>query len=401
MLKEKRPMSTLISFLGGGKQGGSYRTTDYQFTDGEIYADERYFGLVLTKKIKPKKLILLGTSGSMWDVFFEAGLDDYTKEWSDLSDAVQRDAVTIELLRPFESFLTEQLGMQVSCQLIDYAKHAEGQVSILQKLHDLLDQNEQVVIDVTHGFRHLPMIALVAARYLQVIKNVYIQHIYYASYSPEHKISEVLELRGLLDMLDWVTALETFDKDGDYGVFSPLLVNVGLEESAAKELERASYLERILNASDAGVKLKQIMSKLDELHAANIPLFSLFYQPLINRLSWHKKSSLGTQEQDLAQKYLKRKDYVRAVIYAMEGLISRETSLSVGDGKLQDYNERKQSYDDLIRDKEQFKDFKEFRNAMVHGTASSKSRIKEIMKDQSRLHASLQDRFKNLFNDRT
>ena len=390
-------MSTLISFLGGGKQGGSYRTTDYKFSDGTIYKDERYFGMALAKEVQPDRLILLGTSGSMWDVFFEAGLEDHLEAWSTLSDAVQTDSVTIAQLQPFEQFLTDKLGLSVTCQLIDYAKDATGQVSILKKLDELLSENEQVVMDVTHGFRHLPLIALVAARYLQVTKNVYIQHIYYGFHSNELKVSEVLELRGLLDMLDWVSALETFDKNGDYAVFAPLLVNVGLDKTSADELERASYLERLLNASGASAKLKQVMPKLDALHSADSPLFSLFYEPLAKRLSWYKKSSLGLQEQDLAEKYLKRKDYVRAVVYAMEGLISRETALNNDD--VQSFTHRKAAYDHLINSKDKFKDFKEFRNAMVHGTASGKGKIRQIMKDPSRLHASLKDRFKQLFND--
>jgi len=237
----------------------------------------------------------------------------------------------------------------------------------------------------------------IAARYLQVTKNVHIEHIYYGFHSTESKISEVLELRGLLDMLDWVSALETFDKDGDYSVFAPLLVDVGLDQQSADELERASYLERILNASAAGAKLKQIMPKLDSLHQSDSPLFSLFYTPLAKRLSWYKKTSLGLQEQDLAEKYLKRKDYVRAVIYAMEGLISRETALNEDD--VQSFKARKEAYDYLVDSREDFKIFKEFRNAMVHGTASGKDKIRQIMKDPDRLHASLKDRFKKLFNE--
>jgi CRISPR-associated DxTHG motif protein len=33
-------------------------------------------------------------------------------------------------------------------------------------------QVSEVVIDVTHGFRHLPMLALVAARYLAHVRRV-------------------------------------------------------------------------------------------------------------------------------------------------------------------------------------------------------------------------------------
>ncbi len=390
-------MTTLISFLGGGKRGASYQATDYRFDDGTVYADQRYFGMALTKKITPNKLILLGTSGSMWDVFFEAGLDDHINEWDSLSDAVQNNAVTLAHLKPFEQFLSNELQCSVTCQLIDYAKDAAGQVSILKILDNLLSDNEQVVMDVTHGFRHLPLIAMVAARYLQTTKNVQIQHIYYGFYSTEAKESEVLELTGLLDMLSWVSALETFDKDGDYAVFAPLLVNIGLEQQVADELKSASHLERLFNASAASNKLKQVMPKLEELRNTQSPLFSLFYQSLADRLSWYKKSSLGLQEQDLAEKYLRRNDYVRAVVYAMEGLISRQTNLNQQD--VHDFNNRRASYEHLTASKDNFKEFKEFRNAMVHGTASGKLKIRNIMNDQKRLHDSLKDRFKKLFHD--
>lgn len=65
-------MTTLISFLGvGNKQNGGYRTTNYQFSDGEVFEQTRYIGMALAQKIKPTKVILLGTSGSMWDVFWK------------------------------------------------------------------------------------------------------------------------------------------------------------------------------------------------------------------------------------------------------------------------------------------------------------------------------------------
>jgi hypothetical protein len=39
----------------------------------------------------------------------------------------------------------------------------------------------------------------------------------------------VLRLGGLLAMLDWVDALAPYDKDGDYGVFAPLLAADGMD----------------------------------------------------------------------------------------------------------------------------------------------------------------------------
>lgn len=388
-------MTTLASFLGGGKQGGSYQTTTYRFKDRSIYENEQYFGLVLAKKIKPQRLILLGTAGSMWDVFFESGLSDHEQQWEALSQAVTENSVTQEHLSTFEKFLSEQLQIEVSCRLIDYAKDQQGQVNILRQLDEILTEQEQVTLDVTHGFRHLPMIALVAARYLKISKNITIEHIYYGSYVPAEKISEVLELKGLLDMLDWVSALDTFDKDGDYSVFSSLLIDAGLDDNTAQELSLASFFERNINASDASRKLSQVMPKLEELRQKSTALYELFFPQLQKRLDWYKKSSLGLQEQSLAEKYLKREDYLRAVIYAMEGKISRTIQIKDGEQDVHSFEKRKQTYDELVQD-EQYRIFKEFRNSMVHGIPANLKAVKSIISDPEKLKQSLLSRLKNL-----
>ena len=69
-------MTTLISFLGKGQNGLGYRDTNYHFFDEDLYENQKYIGIALADKINPSKIILLGTSGSMWDVFLEQGADD-------------------------------------------------------------------------------------------------------------------------------------------------------------------------------------------------------------------------------------------------------------------------------------------------------------------------------------
>lgn len=56
-------MTTLISFLG--KQQGGYKSTTYEFFDNTTMPNQKYMGLALYEKIKPDRLMLMGTSGSM------------------------------------------------------------------------------------------------------------------------------------------------------------------------------------------------------------------------------------------------------------------------------------------------------------------------------------------------
>ncbi|WP_204322538.1 hypothetical protein, partial [Streptococcus pneumoniae] len=86
-------------------------------------------------------------------------------------------------------------------------------------------------------------------------------------------------------MLDWVDALTTFDKDGDYGVFSELLINEGFDESHADSLKQASFYERTTNSSNAKQRLDTIFNNLENLHS---PIFELFKPQLQKRLTWFK-----------------------------------------------------------------------------------------------------------------
>ncbi len=105
-----------------------------------------------------------------------------TDEWLGLSEAVSSNQVTQEQLEPFSHYLSEKLNTQVHCILIPFAKNEQEQIEILSVLSDHLSDNEQVVLDVTHGFRHLPMLSLVAARFLKKIKQVDVSQVYYGAF---------------------------------------------------------------------------------------------------------------------------------------------------------------------------------------------------------------------------
>jgi len=68
-MKNQQPI--LISFLGksyASEEG--YREATYQIEDFECTT--AYSAFALSQHINPKKIIILGTSGSMWDVLIEA-----------------------------------------------------------------------------------------------------------------------------------------------------------------------------------------------------------------------------------------------------------------------------------------------------------------------------------------
>lgn len=385
-------MTTLISFLGLGDKKKGYRTTNYQFSDGKIFNATKYIGLTLAEKITPKKTIFLGTSGSMWDVFLEHSGETMTEEWFSLSEAVANHQVTQEQLNLFSKDLSKKLGSEVHCILIPFAKNEREQIEILSVLSNHLNADEKVVLDVTHGFRHLPMLSLVAARFLKKIKNIDVAQVYYGAFEmTADEKTPVLELESLLTMLDWVDGLATFDKDGDYGVFAPLLQKAGLPERDGDLLKQAAFFERNNNSSQARQKLSSIFNRIDETNNA---IFELFKPQLIKRLDWFKKGNRGKQEKKLAYEYLARQDYLRAVIFAQEGMISEQTLQDKGDPNSYEYRE---SARQQLKENKGFGFLSNIRNALVHGLGrDAKKDLKDILENEVKMKQSLKDRFDTL-----
>ena len=335
-------MATLISFLGKGKVDPKtgYKTASYRF-DPDFSRTVPFFGLALTEYLKPERLVLIGTSGSMWDVFFERdGAQDDTLK---LMEAVDAEQVDETLLEAHAHRLEDVLGVPVDCLLIPYARNAAEQAAVLGHIARTVHPGERVWIDVTHGFRHLPMLALVAARYLSRVVGVKVDDVYYGALEMTQLGGEtpVLSLRGLLDMLDWVDALASYDKDGDYAVFAPLLIADGMDKNRADILSRAAFFERTSNPVKAREKLTAVFETV-RAHAG--PLGGLFRDELIKRISWFRKPLRHEWEISLADSYLDRGDYLRAATFMYEAFVTR----AAFDRKLDqnDFKQRDEAYKD-------------------------------------------------------
>ena len=88
-------MTTLISLLGKGRYDPEkgYRTAKYCF-DAHSLHEEAFFGLALVRRIRPQRLVVAGTAGSMWDVLLQhLGADDETV--LQLMAAAEQEAVRL------------------------------------------------------------------------------------------------------------------------------------------------------------------------------------------------------------------------------------------------------------------------------------------------------------------
>ena len=387
-------MTTLISFLGKSASNAQtgYRTANYVFQPG-FERNVPFFGMALLEYLKPQKLILAGTAGSMWDVFFDHQQTDDDGLLA-LMEAVPRQDVTAEMLAIHEQRLTEKLGIPVQCLLISYARDEAEQTAILTDLAGAIGKGESIVLDVTHGFRHLPMLALVAARYLQHVRGVQVQEVYYGAAEmtdPASKQTPVLRLGAMLHMLDWVEALAVYENSGNYGVFAPLLQRDGMEEKHAAMLGDGAYFERNSNPVQAKQKLSGAHTHVRQHQG---PMGNLFRDTLTEHIGWFRHGSRADWELALADRYLARQDYLRTITYLCEAYISRATE-KMG-GNVNQFEDRDWAFKEADKNQDVWL-LKHLRNAMTHGVRTDNRDAKPLLKNQQTLDTKLRALRKSLF----
>jgi len=107
------------------------------------------------------------------------------------------------------------------------AGKSDGELwEIYNTIVEILPEGEEVVLDITHGFRSLSTIVLLALAFLRTAKNIRVKHVLYgARDARENQASPVpiFDLTPFVRMLDWANATDLFIKTGDARGISPLL----------------------------------------------------------------------------------------------------------------------------------------------------------------------------------
>jgi len=84
-----------------------------------------------------------------------------------------------------------------------------------------LKKNEELYVDVTHGFRSLPMIMLSVVTYAQSVLNVHVKAICYGAYEARQEnekgevIAPVFDLLPFIDIIRWAQAANSFARFGN------------------------------------------------------------------------------------------------------------------------------------------------------------------------------------------
>lgn len=170
------------------------------------------------------------------------------------------------------------LQPKVKAIVLDY-KDKDYTKKLYTNMIDIIDVGDEVILDITHGFRSYTILISSILDYVRVVKDVNVKNVVYGEYNSESKVTEIKELDDLLTIQRWSNYVDIFLKTGNPAYLSKL-VSEDKKQSHIKNdgnqkiYEQIAYLVGYLNmlfeavalcdTSEINRLVKMIYNELEE-----------------------------------------------------------------------------------------------------------------------------------------
>ena len=159
-----------------GKPVFDYFETTYQFED--LTLKSKLSSVIIKEKIKPDKIYVLGTSESLWN----------------LAD---------ELLGEYEKII------------IPFGTNHQEFWQMFEILSGLDVENKDIYMDLTHGFRSIPLFISTVMNFFEKVKNAKIKGVYYGMFEVQSDIKPIIDMLPILEMNSWIEGYTLYKEYGD------------------------------------------------------------------------------------------------------------------------------------------------------------------------------------------
>lgn len=230
----------LISFLGTGplesKENRTYKTANYHLGfEGKDLGNYPFVSAALKKYYEIDKVLLVGTVHSMWEEVYRwfsldrnSPVDDDT--YLEIASECEKSNHASPLSIPHQEAIEAALGKDSKVILIKYGiteEEIKENINIILGLQQYLNNGDELVVDITHSFRSLPMFMMNLLVYLQNVssKNITISNIHYGMLEVVRELgyTPILDLRAMMNVNDWITGAYAFKMFGNTYKISELL----------------------------------------------------------------------------------------------------------------------------------------------------------------------------------
>jgi CRISPR-associated Csx2 family protein len=399
---------------------GGYERTCYDFgtldPQGRCSEATTLFGVVLLSYLREcrrhevERWLVLGTAASQWAELRHAlpdpDADQHIELFYDLDQKVAEGRVTQEDLDHWQSHLNAYANrLEFRLVLSGDAMSTASQHNICRALFEHVPHESEVAFDVSHGFRHQPLLAAFAVqmmRWTHRLRHVDFYSGVLEARSGDGQAAPVLRLDACQQLLRRTEDAAVLELTGNY---VPLAEDLGLQADRMRFLESTNQITMVRKHQS------QLISELDERKKRYDPVDALCADLLGNawasslRLSTHVERAIARVSQTLNSG-----DYLLAVTLAYEAMVwqvVRNTPWLKKDPLEFDEADRRELIKRLRsccggKDVQLYNLLREVRNACVHGTRPASKSAQQAMSDPAQfrtlIERSLQmiDRLPNL-----
>jgi CRISPR-associated Csx2 family protein len=219
-------------------------------------------------------------------------LEGLTTELNSLRQNSLYEKITLKEVRIPEGFSTEDIWV------------------IFQKLQDTLEAEDEIILDITHSFRSIPLLVLLLVNYARLFKDFSVRGIYYGAFEQlgpvrkveaeiplDKRIANIVDLKEFFQLFNWSIAMDKFLDAGN---------TKQLHELASQELKPLR-----VNAGGRDPDITVFWRFIDILHRFSQEISTCRTKTLIN-----------TTSQKLASSFSQVKDrklcYIEALIPMIE-----------------------------------------------------------------------------------
>ncbi|MEA1995301.1 MAG: TIGR02221 family CRISPR-associated protein [Campylobacterota bacterium] len=168
----------------------------------------------------------------------------------------------------------KSLNMKPSIEgiLISDGKSEEEIWEIFSTIFDKINNNDNIICDITHSFRSIPLLGIAVINYAQVLKDASLKGVYYGAFdASETSTKPIFDLTPYSSIMNWSFATSEFIKRGETGALVELMkIDAKTKDiESNKTAQRLNKISKKLDKMSLAIKLnrgKQIVEKISNLN---------------------------------------------------------------------------------------------------------------------------------------
>jgi len=153
----------------------------------------------------------------------------------------------------------EELGAkEISPIIISEEMTAQAQWEWFEKILPCIESGDELTVDLTHGYRAIPIVFSTAINFLQKAKNIRLKGAYYAAFEKNRDLVPIVDMRDFYIVNEWAEAVSRLVEDAD-------------ARKMAQVAERAPDFQcAVLNSKDTIKALQELTATVRNVDVNNI-----------------------------------------------------------------------------------------------------------------------------------